>query len=154
MLSIDVASKFLLQELAAIVIFVFLLSTLLIYIISILGTSPQTFEEAVRQQRQTGFDLNDGAATKANAAAKKKEKERARKERKRAEAGGGTPKAEKPVAAEAKKEGKKKKKEKAAAAAAAAAAATAAAAAAAEAVVEPEVVETVPITTDESHDEG
>jgi len=76
-------------ELAAIVIFVFLLSTLLIYIISILGTSPQTFEEAVRQQRQTGFDLNAGAAAKANAAAKKKEKERARKERKRAEAGGG-----------------------------------------------------------------
>ena len=67
-----------------IVVIVFLLSTFLIYFISILGTSPQTFEDAVRQQRQAGFDLN--ALPKANAAAKKKEKERLRKERKKAEA--------------------------------------------------------------------
>lgn len=113
-----------------IVLLVSILSTVLIYFISILGTSPQTFEDAVRQQREAGFDLN--AANKLSAAAKKKEKERLRKERKRAEAGEkaggerGTPKAEKPAVADK----KKKKKEKAAA------------------------VEPVPITTDESHDEA
>ena len=120
------------QEVIAIVILVSLLSTFMIYFISILGTSPQTFEDAVRQQRQSGFDLSN--ASKASIAAKKKEKERLRKERKKAEAGGGaekvTPKADKMTSAE------KKKKKKAAAAALTAA-------------------EAVGITTtDESHDEA
>lgn len=66
-------------DVVLICIVVFLLCSVMLYIISVFGTAPQTFEEALQRQRASGFDL----APSLDPATRKKEKERLKKERKK-----------------------------------------------------------------------